>query len=324
MPRMCLRMATAAALLALVAGCDEAPEKTPEMSLQVSAYQVNNAAYWGGAVWFAGTAAKATESGEPSARSWLLRLQTGPDHEPERVADLPAVEPWFVAGTDRVWIVSEQAVAYYRGGQLHTAELDEPLTDVSRPFLYRGRPALIAAEPPGYRLRVWQDGAWQGRDKLRFKLPRESDACTGEYVEAFEWEGTLHVFCQVPLAAPVYYHRGLPRAEAAQTWQKVADAGGQWEGVCLGGRPALFYHTSRDGLAVVGRIRRDGGWEDFFTRGIGLDIGLGVCPTGEGEGFVLLRRLPPLEVRVLGVEDGRPAWAYTGSGTTNLLEALQK
>lgn len=213
-------------------------------------------------------------------------------------------------------------MGYYIDGKIESQGLAKPLGKVSRPFLYQGRPALIACEAPGYRLLVWADGQWQPKQKLRMKLTNESDECSGEYVQAFECDGAVHLFCQVPLAAPVYYHRGLPLPEAEQSWQKVADTGGQWKAVCLDKSPAFFFHTDRGGLAVLGLIRRKKDWEEFFSRAIGLDIGLGVCPTGKGEDFILSRRILPLGMKVLGVEDGQPVWAYEGEGKTNLVEAL--
>ncbi len=63
-------------------------------------------------------------------------------------------------------------------------------------------------------------------------------------------------------------------------------------------------------------------WEEFLSRGIGFDIGMGVCPTGKGADFVLLRRILPLGLRIVGVENGQPAWVFEGEGTTNLVEKL--
>lgn len=303
-----------------IASCKKPKEKT----LTASGHQINNAAFWNGSLWFAETEGKITETDEASAKSWLIRLTAGPDQSPERISGLDVIEPWFLAGPDRLWIFSSSSVAYYMDGKIESVKLTKPLEDVSRPFLYQGRPAIIASEAPGYRLQIWADGKWQPKQKLRMKLPHESDDCTGEYLQAFESEGVVHVFCQVPLMAPVYYHRGLPLAEEEQSWEKVADAGGQWEAVCLNKSPAFFFHTNRDGLVVLGLIRREQNWKEFFSRAIGWDIGLGVCPTGEGEDFVLLRRILPLGMKVLGVKGGQPVWAYEGGGKTNLIEVMNR
>ena len=311
----------AACLVALLAGSCEPPP--PKRQLTGQAHQINNAAFWAGAVWFADTEGSIDEDDKTAVASWLVRLKAGAGHEIERIAPLDAVEPWLVAGQGCLWILSAGSVASYKDGKLATEKLPQPLSDVSRPFLYQGKPALIASRPPGYRLLVWEDGKWQARQKLRMRLPNESDECTGEYLRAFEHDGVVHVFCQVPFAAPVYYHRGLPLAEDEQNWQKVADAPGQWTPAQIGDYASLFFHTNRDGgPAVVGLRRRHGQWEDFFSRAIGLDMGLGICPTGKGEDFILLRRVFPLGTRILGVENARPVWAYQGEGKTNLIEVL--
>ena len=300
-------------------GCEK---PKPEASATASGHQVNNAACYQGAIWFLESQGELCESGKVSAGTRLVRLKVGADQTLEVLDAIAPIEPWLVAGEDRLWILSAGHVGYWQDGKVEMTELPEPLEDVSRPFLYRGRPALIASQPPGYRLMVWEDQAWQSQERLRMKLPRESDDCTGEYLQAFECNGDVHVFCQAPLRAPVYYHKGLPLADAEQNWQKVVDAMGNWKAACLSGQPAIFHHADRDGPMVVGHIRRDQTWEEFFTRPVGLDIGLGICPTGNGEDFVLLRRILPLELRIIGVESGEPVWGYKGGGQSNLVELL--
>ena len=158
---------TALGLCALtIASC----KKPEEKSLKARGHQINNAVFWDGALWFAETEGKLTEKGGASAKSWLIRLPAGPNQSAEEVSPLDAVEPWFLAGTDRLWILSSGSVAYRMDGKIESTKLATPLGKVSRPFLYEGRPALIACEAPGYRLLVWKEGKWQPTQKLRMKL----------------------------------------------------------------------------------------------------------------------------------------------------------
>lgn len=324
MPNVKIRWILLIVLCLIVAFAFLYRKSPPKRKIKGQGHQVNNAAFMDGAVWFIETQGEVDEDGKASAASWLVSLPAGVNQKIERVTPLDDVEPWLVAGEDRLWILSANSVATYQDGKLATEKLSKPLQDVSRPFLYQGKPALIASEPPGYRLMVLEDNRWQPRQKLRMRLPNESDDCTGEYLRAFEHDGIVHVFCQVPLVAPVYYHKGLPLAEGRQHWEKIADASGQWKPACLGGKPSLFFHADRNGLVVIGLIRRDGKWKEFFSRSIGLDIGLGVCPTGKGEDFVLLRRILPLGIKIIGVENAEPVWGYKGEGQTNLIEELVK
>jgi len=291
-------------------------------AVKAKGHQVNHAACHDGAVYFLETGGEYDGATGVSASSWLVRLPLGAGQTIERVAALPDVECWLVAGEDRLWVLSAGNVCEFKDGKLTTTPLETPLGKVSKPFLYKGAPALIAAEAPGYRLMLLADGKWKPDAKLRMRLPAETDDCTGEYLQASEIGDVLHVFAQVPLAAPVYHHVGLPLADADQEWEKVADAPGQWKAVGLDGKPALVFHSNRDGPVALGLIKRDGKWEEFFSRAIGLDIGMGVCPTGDGADFVLLRRILPLGLRIVGVEKGEPAWVFEGEGSTNLVEKL--
>ena len=309
-------MATGLVAVSLTS-CDKKNSAT-----KASGHQINNAALWDGAVWFARTEGDVSKGGGASAKTWMIRAPAGPNQSEEQLAALDAVEPWFLAGTDRLSILWSGSVDYYEDGKVETHKLPVPLEKVSRPFLYQGRPAVLACEALDYSLKVWEDEKWQVKEELQMEVPVENDGYFDEYLQAFESEGVVRVFCQVPLKTPVYYHRGLPLADGAQNWQQVAEAGGAWKTGCLDKKPAIFFHTKGNGPIVLGKITREGGWEDFFSRSIGWDIGLGICPTGKGEDFILLRRILPLGMKILAIENGQPVWAYEGHGKTNAIEKL--
>jgi hypothetical protein len=310
-------LAAMLACLVLVSSSCEALQKGAGAS--ATAHQINSAAYWDGAVWFLQTGGTVV-----SASSKLVRLPAASDARLRCVADLPEMECWLLAGTDRLWVLSQQHVGFYREAELVCHPLAQPLPKCSRPFLYNGRPAVIASQPPLYSLMVLDEtDTWQKADQLRLRLPAESSDCVGEYLQAFQHEGVVHVFAQRPLSPPVYYHRGLPLPGGEQQqWQKVAEAGGQWKVACIDGKPAFFHHGDRKGPVLLGLTLTDGKWEEFLCRAIGLDIGLGICPTGPGRDFIVLRRILPLGVEITGFVNGEPAWGFQGQGESDVVKKL--
>lgn len=299
-------------------------------TLEGRSFQVDNSAYWGGYVWFIETGGEIEiveyGNGDKSAYSRLVRMEPKTGAKFEAICELDSIEPSLLAGKDRLWIVSTESVGYFKDCKYTTKKNDSVFENVSIPFLYQGKPAFIAVESPGYRLMVYENEKWNPAQKLRIRLPQETDKCVGKYLRAFEQDGQLHVFCQVQFSPPVYYHKGLPLAENEdQVWERVASAGGHWTPAFIGNRPAVFYHTTNNGdLAVVGVGKNGEMWEDFFAHKIGWDIGLGICPTGEADDFVLLRRILPLDVEILGIKKGKPVWSCYGSGDTNLVEVVVK
>ncbi len=288
--------------------------------VEVTAHQVNNSAVWNGRVWYVQNAASLDEK----IKTKLIGLELGGLEEAHDAASLAITEPWLVAGNDRLWIVSDESVAYYKDGRVEVLMEGESLGEVSRPFMYGGKVAVIEKKWPGHCLKIFENGKWI--ERASFKLGIEGGMeVSGEKLQAFESEGKLHLFCQPPGLTPVSYREGLPEKdeEEGDAWEVVTTrAGGQWKAASLGGKLALFYHDSSDdgGLCVTGIERNEQGWEEFFSYPIGLDIGMGICPTGAGKDFVLLRRILPIGTEVIGIKDAQPDWRYEQKGGLGLLQ----
>lgn len=293
--------------------------------VELTAHQINNSAVWDGKVWYAENAASLDEH----VKTRLMCLPLSGEARATRAAVLPVAEPWMVAGEDRLWIVAEETTACYRDGQLQVYRPKEWLKNVSRPFLYRGKPAIIAQKWPDYCLKVFEDGQWREEDTFKLGFAAGTKV-SEEDLQAFESDGKLHLFCWMRdglFEGTVYYRPYVPGKDedGAGKWERAVrrGAGGQWKPARLGDQLAVFYHGSVSGQSgpfVIGVKRSDDGWEEFFTYSVGWDIGLGICPTGQGEDFILLRRILPMGTELIGIKDGQPAWRYEQEGDVGMLD----
>ncbi|MHC4778632.1 MAG: hypothetical protein ACYTFG_08680, partial [Planctomycetota bacterium] len=92
-----------------------------------------------GAIWFPEANEGPSQKGKGKSGA-VKRLKLEEDAEPERLQDLDLEDPWFLAGEDRLWIISASGVAFLRDDWITSYEELPELGDISPPFLYRGAP----------------------------------------------------------------------------------------------------------------------------------------------------------------------------------------
>lgn len=287
--------------------------------VQLTGHQLNNSAVWDGRVWYAQNVA----SLDSNVNTTLISLSLGGKEDAREDAELEMVEPWLLTGEDRLWIIWEEGVACYRDGQVRILLREKILGELSRPFLYKGRPAVFKQVSATHALLVFDGGQWRQEGVFNLGVPGRAQVA-GESLLAFEIDGVLHLFCRPGRTGKIQHRRGLPSEVETQpaAWNQVAAAGGQWKAIPLNGSPAIFYHDSNrpGGPYVIGLESTDRGWEELFIHKIGLDIGMGVRPIGEGGSFVLLRRMLPLGTTMVRVDDGKLTWQREPGGRVGLSE----
>jgi uncharacterized RDD family membrane protein YckC len=267
-------------------------------------FDVSGAVYQDGRVWYLSRAdpfgpGPATDTAE------LMSVLPAGKPEPQIAASLSMDAPALLAGEDRLWIISPEAVGFFRDGQLTVLESTERLSDLSRPFLYGGRPAVIEKRLSEYALQVFEDGQWQ--EKASTTLPWQDElAFTVAGLQPLADGTTLHLFLRPASGKTLYHRRGIPAPDDEQdSWRPIASAEEQWSAVQLDGRPAAFVVDSsgRRGR-VVGTKLSEGRWKRFFTSSGESITSFAVCPTGQDEDFVLVTGALLGSMRVIQVRAG--------------------
>ena len=232
------------------------------------------------------------------------RLPVGSEKDPVTAAEVSVDEPRLLAGEDRLWILSPSSVSYYADGQVHEEPDPKPLADISRPFLYKGRPAVIERTPPGYRLAVYTEGDWTFEDHLA--LDANGPAQDIEKLQVVSEGPTLHVFRQ--FGSTLYYRAGLPTAsdDGEQEWQTVCSVDEDWYAALADGRPVVFRLSAGRGMRRMLRGLRQSGdaWEPFFSHKAGLSDGFAVFTPGPGR-LLVMTHSPMSAMRTIEIEDGR-------------------
>ena len=276
-------------------------------------------ASWDGGIWYVAESESPFAERSGGNGPWLCRLTPGSGSGPERVGTLalptpspssacsPVREPVLLAGRDRLWIVSDAAVGFYRDGRLTFPSEDEAPGDVSRPFLRGGRPAVVAGSPSGPVVKVLENGRWREAEPAPWLADVESLAG----LRVVEAGGELHAFLRE--RAGLYHRRSSARGRFG-SWRPVgAGDCGHWTALELGGRPTLFSTASSPDGVMVGRRYEDGTWREFFSHRVFAAGELGAFPGEAPGGFRLLYQTFPGRVTLLDVPQGR-APVRTGYG----------
>jgi uncharacterized RDD family membrane protein YckC len=258
-------------------------------------------AFWNNSIWYVETSFPV----RPSARDRIIlkKLDLDGKEGPETIAPLPIETPWLLAGTDRLWIISSAAIGFYQNRRITVISAEKTLGDISRPFLYEGRPAVVEERPTGLTLMVFVDDAWQ--EKLRFNV--KSQEIRGRiqwHLQALSSKGRLHLFLK--FGKTLYYREGPPPSEIDErnVWQPIGEAGADWVAVFLGDELAVFHRRPRDskivGLKLVGKT-----WRPSFRYDAMVTGDLGVFPLGESGTFAILSQSFPGSLRLVEVDGSR-------------------
>ncbi len=258
-------------------------------------------AFWNRSIWYIET----SFPGRPSSRDQITLKNLNLDSKkgPETITPLSIENPWLLAGTDRLWIISSAAIGFYQNGRITVISEEKTLGDISRPFLYEGRPAVVEERPTSLTLMVFVEDTWQ--EKLRFDVKsQENRGRIHWHLQALSSKGKLHLFLK--FGKTLYYREGPPPSEIddRDVWQPVSEVREDWLVVLIEQEPVVFHRGTRDskvvGLRLVGKT-----WRPFFRYDAMLTSDMGVFPLGESGKFVMLSQSFPGSLRLVEVEGAR-------------------
>jgi uncharacterized RDD family membrane protein YckC len=253
-------------------------------------------AYWQGALWLVETEepspfSKAKE--DAPSRSRLLRWSPGRDEAPQPARLPPVDEPALVASGDRMWVVGSDLFLALTPRNVEKRPISGALGYRSALFLYRGKPAAVAAADDGvHRLFTLDDaGAWSPEPSLDLGRGRNQDLFLDEVALVAPGE-RITVFTTTMLeedsVGAVYLEEveGFTDRPYAE-WKPVSAPKalpGVWAASIIGGRPHVFGATL-DGLdvAISGyRLDGSGAWERILVMPRGVISSLGAYDMGGG------------------------------------------
>ena len=239
--------------------------------------RADHSAVWRDALWVTQETNR-LDAGEPASESTsLLRLRVE-DLEPAGApvplgpADTFATHSLLPIG-ERLWIVGSDAVRYYEGGSVTRLEGPGTRSGTSKPFAYRGAPAVLTYTWPA-RLSTLQvagtQAAWT-TEELELGLPPEAGALRG--LEGLDVDGRLLLIAQLCLGTPErcsIHHRYLDGA--AWTLASEQACACDWSVALKGAQPV-----------VVAAEQEKGRQKRFSIVTLGSGAGRETLETKDGE-----------------------------------------
>jgi uncharacterized RDD family membrane protein YckC len=243
-----------------------------------------------------GDGAKFFTEGPGPFKSTLKSLDVLNQNENELIpateADLPMEDPWLLSGRDRLWVISSSYIGFIDNGVVVSAADNIALGNISRPFMYKGNPAVIEERPSGYSLLAFSDNAWQEESPIVLSFGNNSSCCMSNIRVVTHGEN-IHFFLKQ--GGTLFYRDNFPvnNKESREAWQPVASIGSSWDVVLLQGVPAVFFREQKESASKIVGLRSNGSrWKRFFSHDSGLSFSMGVYPFSQG-GFAVLRQTFP-------------------------------
>ena len=269
--------------------------------------------YWEGSIWYA----EQSIAFGPSSKgySMLKRLKTDAESKPESIGGLFTENPWLLPGVGKLWIISSSTIGVYQDGDIILLSDDKELGDISRPFLYRGLPALVEERPTGLTLMVFDEGKWQ--EEFSFTLFKtEGKICVCDSFQVLWDQKDFHLFLR--FGNTLYYRKGFPKEELddRDAWSPISEVRGSWTAAMSAGDPAVFLCQRETGPnGFTGMKLTHNKWRPFFTYEKIMGCEMGVYAMEEPGRFAMLLQSFPGSVRLVHFsQDGIESEVKHGGG----------
>jgi uncharacterized RDD family membrane protein YckC len=248
----------------------------------------SRSAYWQGALWMLETG-PASDDGRPRPAK-LARWVPSSDDPPSEAGIPPMYEPSLVAAGGSLWVIGADTVIEISGSGTRPVRHGDSLGQVSRPFAFRGRPALIERGPERYLLRVFDGERWIVDEGLTLGPASPDDDIASELLTVID--GPAGAGAVTAYDGALYYLPDLARLGAVPVadWERIADWDLHWSAGLAGADPVVV--TTRGTVDLEGGItgyrRRADGWRQLFDIDRGVVGRLGVHGIDDGGRVLLL------------------------------------
>ena len=265
----------------------------PFMIFSMKMAEPERGALWDNAIWYI------EKDLDSYNLATLKKIKLGSKDKPETASELSIKKPWLFPSKDRLWIISSSVVGYYQEDKLTIASEGKILGDISRPFFYENRPAVIEARPTGFSLMVYDENEWQKMRSIDIEIEKDQTDIQRN-LQVLSNNGKLHFFLR---HGDTLYYRTEPTdrtQENQDSWQTVCQVSYNWQVVWIDGEPVVFYHCPEDfKRKIIGLKFSDNKWKSFFTHDSPMAGEIGVYPMPEPGKFAILVQSFPGSLRLL-------------------------
>lgn len=268
--------------------------------------EIERAELWENAIWYVESAISFSDT---AGTSVLKRLALDGEEEPEEIASLPEEQTWLLGSPDRLWIITDSDIGWYKDGAISRFPNESYLGSFDYPFLYEGHPAIIEDTPDYFQLRVYKNEDWHAVNKVYLGTQVTTADYCARTIRIFPENGVYHVF--MAYSDKIYYRQDIPFTEGdKESWNVIGH--NQYKAVpaIIQRQPVLFKASGAKGgtmsreIQAMGRNAR-GRWEAFATIDAPLINEFAVFPI-KGKEYVVVMNDFPGGITVIHVDWDTP------------------
>jgi len=238
--------------------------------------QVNRGTFYQGSIWY-----PESSFNNPQSKTTLKKLTPGEKPKPESIIDIPINDVWLISDKDRMWIVSHNGLLEYKDGKLSEIYRKRSKAKISRPFFYKGNPAVVVeAKRDLFRIRYFDKGKWNDAEEFEIIDDSEHKSYSSiSDIQILNCDDKLYVFHN--RGAELYCFEGIPGKEnnLSGKWVKVTGTfGADWTTTCykgspmviVGNRPIPFSSPKTKFIT-----RKGNSWKELFEKKTGITTSMG-------------------------------------------------
>lgn len=230
---------------------------------------MSRAVFWQDNIWY--IEGVGTSQSYERGQKYLMKLDPFKDKKASIADTLNFEDPWLLVKDDDLWIISPESVGRFWEGKTTQIIDNMRLGSISKPFVYRGRIAVIESQPGGGFLRAYAGGAWTKPLKLNLASP-VADSAFLTHMQIVTIDDRLLLFAE--FKGVIFLSEGMPRDEdsADVSWTPITNAK-RWTVITHKGEPILFIFLSEGVKDKIFAMREmDGEWNTFMTHEISFPL----------------------------------------------------
>lgn len=219
---------------------------------------LRDSAYWTDRVWFIDKSESTSVSSAGSSTYFLKSATAGDQANQVKVETTLVVpdEPQLLAAGDRLWLLSESTLGYFRDQKISILPPSGRRGDLSVAFLFDGKPAALELLPDRTNLLVIENDAWVVRTSGRLSLSEKHASM--KQVRGVQADGALFLFMKC--GETIFTSEWISDSGSEPVWSAVTKTDSHLDAVAIADRPVLIYY--HDGW-MSGLQKRSDTWSAF-------------------------------------------------------------
>lgn len=264
---------------------------------------VSRGAYYDGEIFLIRTAMAPSSKDNKSLYSLCSLTPSSKKLPKDFCKELDIDNPRALAGNDRLWLIGDRSIGYYKDGELKTIPVENPPGDTTKPFLYNEQPAMVENRIDGLYLITASFGQWRDEKKIEIDLSMRDGDTIKNYIQVVSIHNELYFFRE--LNGSLYMFKGIP-GDTPVDWKEVCSLKGNfWSGTVISGYPAVLYSQNySDGKRLSLMVFANEKWVEVLARKAGSFPGYAAFQLEDQSKIAVIASLFPDGFKTIIYEDG--------------------